>query len=155
MLSALKASRRGTILEVTQRLSKVTKRFATFFPALIRPRLVLRGLLEERRRVMFFFSRSVAVSTWHLTAAGRREADRLREQLDEAPAIRDYLDTDPARATSMATALGPLLVLVPALLPVLGMLGLAMAMPAIASLGDGGGDHSPGWLADVDSYQRS
>lgn len=145
VLQAVRYSKPGTINDIAKRLAKATDRFRSFVPALVRPRLVQRGLLaehrhQEERRALLLFRRTVTVTTFHPTEAGAREQARLRALLQEAPEIRAALDSDPARAAAMAAALGMLLVLVPALLPVLGQLANAMGLPAApAGMGDSGG----------------
>jgi len=149
VLTAVRYSKAATINDIASKLSKATQRFASFVPELVRPRLVQRGLLEEQRhqetrRTLVVFRRTVTVSTFHPTAAGTREQARLRTLLDEAPAICAELDRDPARAAAMAASLGVLLVLVPALLPVLGQLAAAMGPPATPiSMGDSGNTGEP------------
>ncbi len=153
VLQAVRYSRAGTINDIAKRLAKATERFRGFVPDLVRPQLVQRGLLEERRhqeqrKALFVFRRTVTVSTFHPTEAGAREQARLRALLDEAPAIRTALDENPARAAAMAASLGVLLVLVPSLLPVLGQLAGAMGMPGAHGLMDGGGGDTA-WVMDA------
>lgn len=150
VLDAVRHSKTGSVFRVTHRLARTTKRLATFVPALVRPRLVQRGLLaehrhQEQRRLLFVFRRTTAVSTFQPTEAGRREQARLRTLLDDAPAIAAELDRDPPRAAAMAAALGPLIVLVPALLPVLGQLAHAMALREQTSIDSGGGGGGDGF----------
>jgi hypothetical protein len=155
VLAAVRDSKAATINDIAKRLAKATQRFASFVPALVRPRLVQRGLLEERRhqeqrRTLLLFRRTVTVSTFHPTEAGRREQARLRTLLDEAPAIREALDHNPARAAAMAASLGVLLVLVPSLLPVLGQLANAMGLPQTSGPGESGGSPDD-WSSSLDS----
>jgi hypothetical protein len=155
VLEAVRWSKAATINDIAKRLAKTTNRFRSFVPELVRPRLVQRGLLAERRhqeqrRTLLLFRRTVTISTFHPTEAGAREQARLRTLLDEAPAIRAELDRDPARAAAMAASLGVLLVLVPALLPVLGQLASAMGLPQATGMGDNGGT-SDDWSRSVDS----
>ena len=136
VLDAVRRSKTGSVYQVTRILARDTARFASFVPTLVRPRLVQRGLLAERRpqeerKLLFVFRRTVTVTTFNPTEAGAREQARLRALLDEAPAIRDALDHEPARAAAMAAALGALIVLVPALLPLLGQIAHAMG-PAVS-----------------------
>jgi len=143
LLDAIRQSKTGSVYQVTRRLARDTKQLSTFVPALVRPRLIQRGLLAERRhqeerKVLFVFRRTVTITTFHPTEAGAREQARLRAMLDHAPAIAAELDRNPPRAAAMAAALGPLIVLVPALLPVLGQLTHAMAPPAQNSIDSGG-----------------
>ena len=156
VLDAVRASTSATVADVASRLSKATKGFATFIPALVRPRLLQRGLLAERqhqeqRRVLFFFRRTVTTSTFHATEAGAREQARLRSQLDAAPAIRAMLDQDPGRAAAMAASLGVLILLVPVLLPFLGQIASAMTLhnPVSGDSSDSGGDFS--WMTSADA----
>jgi hypothetical protein len=136
VLEAVHNSRSGTIQDVTERLAKATGRFARFVDMMLRPPLIQRGLLAqhshvERRKTLMFFKRTVTVFTYHPTEAGAREQARLRDLLAGAEGIRAALDSNPARAATMAAALGPMILLVPALLPFLGQLGHAMAMPNV------------------------
>lgn len=155
ILDAVRNSRSGAVQDVSTVLSKATRGFATYVPDLVRPRLVQRGLLlerrhQEQRRVLFFFRRTVTVSTWHLTEAGAREQARLRGMLDEAPAIRGMLDENPGRAAAMVAALGPPVLLVPALLPFLGLISNALAAHGLTAM-SGSGDGGFEWLSSVDS----
>jgi hypothetical protein len=160
VLDAVRNSKTGSVYQVTRRLARDTNRLGNFVPGLVRPWLVQRGLLAERRhqeerRTLFVFRRSVTVSSFHPTEAGAREQARLRAALEEAPAIAAELDRDPPRAAAMAAALGPLIVLVPALLPLLGQIALAMD-PGTQSFisGGGGGDtfaYMDSAMAEMDS----
>lgn len=157
VLEAVRASKAATVADVASRLSQATNGFATFVPALVRPRLMQRGLLVERRhqeqrRVLFFFRRTVTVRSWHPTEAGAREQSRLRGLLGAAPAIRAMLDEDTNRAAAMAASLGVLILLVPALVPFLGQCAEAMALHNLSGTsdsGEGGGDFS--WTSSVDA----
>jgi uncharacterized membrane protein YgcG len=162
VLDAVRHSKTGSVYQVTRRLARDTNRLATFVPGLVRPRLVQRGLLAERRhqeerKVLFVFRRTLTITTFHPTEAGTREQARLRAALDEAPAIAAELDRDPPRAAAMAAALGPLIVLVPALLAVLGPLAHAMAPATQSFISDSSGEDGGGfaWLdgamAEMDS----
>ena len=75
--------------------------------------------------------------------------------LDDAPAIAAELNRDPPRAAAMAAALGPLIVLVPALLAVLGPLAHAMAPGTQNFISDGGGGDTFAYIdsamAEMDS----
>jgi len=155
VLDAVRYSRSGTLPDVAKRLSKATDRYARFVTYMLRPRLIERGLLEQRshqeqRRMLFLVKRMVTVFTYHPTEAGAREQARVRAALDAGPAIRQALDENPARAAAMAAALGPLIVLVPALLPFLAQIGHAMALPGVGGPGEAGqGDPLDlGWLDD-------
>jgi len=156
VLEAVRASSSGRINDIAARLGKATRRFATFVPELVRPRLVQRGLLaetrrQEQRRMLLLFRRTVTVSSFHPTETGRREQDRIRAAIDQGPEILAALDRDPPRAAAMALALGPLLVLIPALMPMLGQLAGAMEMvrnPGGGADGGAGGDGSSGGAAD-------
>lgn len=162
VLDAVRHSKTGSAYQVTRRLARDTNRLSSFVPVLVRPRLVQRGLLAERRhqeerKVLFVFRRTLTITTFHPTEAGAREQARLRAALDEAPAIAAELDRDPPRAAAMAAALGPLIVLVPALLPLLGQIAHAMA-PATQSFitdssGEDGGDFAwlGGAMAEMDA----
>lgn len=151
VLQAVRYSKSGRIPDIASRLSKATSRFSTFVPDLVRPRLVQRGLLaetrrQEQRRTLLLFRRTVTVSTFHPTAAGQREQARIRAAIDQGPEIRAALDSDPPRAAAMAAALGPLLLLVPALLPVMGLLSGAMAAQQQSiGMSDSGGTWDSGW----------
>ena len=155
VLDAVRDSKSATVADIASRLSIATNGFASFVPALVRPRLVQRGLLVERRhqaprRVLLFFRRTVTIRSWHPTAAGAREQTRLRGMLDTAPAIRALLDEDRSRAAAMAASLGVLIVLVP--LPLLGQMTSAMALhnpPDSSGSGDAGGDFS--WASSLDA----
>lgn len=160
VLDAVRRSKTGSVYQVTRRLARDTNRLATFVPMLVRPRLVQRGLLaehrhQEERRLLFVFRRTVTVATFHPTEAGAREQARLREMLDTAPEIQAELDRNPSRAAAMAAALGPLIVLVPALLPLLGQIANAMAPGAQSFISDGGGGDTFAYMdsamADIDS----
>lgn len=158
VLDAVRQSKTGSVYQVTRKLARDTDNLHRFVPGLVRPRLVQRGLLaarqhQEERKLLFVFRRTVTVTTHHPTEQGAREQARLRAMLDEAPAIREALDSNPSRAAAMAAALGPLIVLVPALLPLLGQIAHAMA-PAGQSFisdssGSDGGDFA--WLDGLDS----
>lgn len=156
VLDAVRQSKTGSVYQVTRRLARDTNRLASFVPVLVRPRLVQRGLLAERRhqeerKVLFVFRRTLTITTFHPTEAGMREQARLRAALDEAPAIAAELDRDPPRAAAMAAALGPLIVLVPALLAVLGPLAHAMAPATQSFISDSSGEDGGGfaWLDDA------
>ncbi|MCX7379148.1 MAG: hypothetical protein NTY94_20660 [Alphaproteobacteria bacterium] len=162
VLDAVRHSKTGSVYQVTRRLARDTKQLSTFVPVLVRPRLVQRGLLAERRhqeerKVLFVFRRGVTITTSHPTDSGAREQARLRAMLDNAPAIAAELDRDPPRAAAMAAALGPLIVLVPALLAVLGPLAHAMAPGTQSFVSDSSGEDGGGfaWLdstmAEMDS----
>jgi hypothetical protein len=166
VLEAVRYSKSGRVSDIAARLSKTTNRFASFVPDLVRPRLVQRGLLaetrhQEQRRTLLLFRRTVTVSSFAPTEAGRREQARIRSAIDQGPEIRAALDTDPPRAAAMALALGALLVLVPALIPVLGQLAAAMgvAAPTVGMSDSGSGDggsfsFDSGWedgIAEFDS----
>lgn len=159
VLQAVRTSKSGRVPDIAARLSKATSRFSTFVPELVRPRLVQRGLLaetrhQEQRRSLLLFRRTVTVSTFAPTEAGRREQARIRAAIDQGPEIRAALDSDPPRAAAMALALGPLLLLIPALLPVLGLLSGAMAAQQQSiGMGDSGSDPGGSWdsgIADFD-----
>ena len=162
ILDAVNSSKTGTVADVSNVLSKATRGFSTYVPDLVRPRLIQRGLLverrqQERRRVLFFFSRTVTISTWHLTEAGGREQARLRGMLDEAPAIRGMLDENPGRAAAMVAALGPLILLVAVLLPFLGLISSALAAQGYTGMSDSGSGDSEGgfeWLSSADSISQ-
>lgn len=153
VLEAVRASKSATLADVASRLSIATNGFASFVPALVRPRLVQRGLLRERRhqaqrRVLLFFRRTVTVRSWHPTEAGAREQTRLRGMLDTAPAIRAMLDQDRSRAAAMAASLGGLILLV----PFFAEFASAMAMhnqPDTSDSGDGAGEFS--WASPLDA----
>ena len=105
--------------------------------------------------MLFVFRRNVTLTTFHPTEAGAREQARLRAMLDNAPAIAAELDRDPPCAAAMAAALGPLIVLVPALLAVLGPLAHAMAPGTQGFISDGGGGDTFAYMdsamAEMDS----
>jgi hypothetical protein len=151
VLEAVRYSKSGRVSDIAARLSKTTNRFASFVPDLVRPRLVQRGLLaetrrQEQRRTLLLFRRTVTVSTFHPTEAGKREQARIRDAIDQGPEIRALLDSDPPRAAAMALALGPLLLLIPALMPVLGQLSGAMAaQQSSIGMSDSGGTWDSGW----------
>jgi hypothetical protein len=160
VLDAVRHSKTGSVYQVTRRLARDTKQLSSFVPVLVRPRLMQRGLLAERRhqeerKLLFVFRRSVTITTFHPTDSGAREQARLRTLLDDAPAIAAELDRDAPRAAAMAAALGPLIVLVPALLAVLGPLAHAMAPGTQGFISDGGGGDTFAYMdfamAEMDS----
>lgn len=153
VLDSVRHSKTGSVYQVTRRLARDTKQLSSFVPVLVRPRLMQRGLLAERRhqeerKLLFVFRRSVTITTFHPTDSGAREQARLRTMLDNAPAIAAELDRDPPRAAAMAAALGPLIVLVPALLAVLGPLAHALAPGTQGFISGGGGGDT---FASMDS----
>lgn len=90
--------------------------------------------------MLLVFKRSVTMTTHRPTEAGERERSRLREVLDQAPEIRHLLDRDPARAAAMAAALGPLIFLVPALLPLIDRLAAVADVQSTQFIGDSSGN---------------
>src|SRR5579864_8179827 len=78
----------------------------------VRPALLGRGLLVERRQsFLLFFSRA----RWDLTPAGEQERDRIERAISLARGIPDFLDRDPAQAAALAFSLGTAVLLVPEL----------------------------------------
>jgi hypothetical protein len=157
VLDAVRYSRSGTVADIARRLSKATGQYGQFITHMLRPLLIERGLLvqhsrQEQRRSMLLLKRTVTVYTYVPSEAGAAEQARVRAALEAAPDIRRALDEDPGRAAAMAAALGGLIVLVPALLPFLGQIGHAMALPAAAGLG-GASEGQPldlGWLDGIE-----
>lgn len=159
VLDAVRASSTGLLDDVARILSGTTRRFATFIPELVRPGMARRGLLgsntlQEQRRMLFFFKRTVSVTNHFRTPEGEREYQRLRALLDSAPAIREHLDSDPRRAAVMAVALGALIVMLPSLLPLIGPLGATLNPQDFPGMADGGAGDS-GWTVAVEESMDS
>lgn len=99
----------------------------------VRPALLQRGLLVERRQpFLLFFTRT----GWDLTPSGEQERDRIERAIGLARDIPDFLDRDPAQAAALAFSLGTAVLLVPELKGHYQRLAQAMR----AQSGDGGGD---------------
>lgn len=99
----------------------------------VRPALLRRGLLVERRQpFLLFFTRT----RWELTPSGEQQRDRIERAIGLARDIPDFLDRDPAQAAALAVSLGTAVLLVPELKGHYQRLAQAMR----AQSGDGGGD---------------
>ena len=104
----------------------------------VRPELLRRGLLVERRQpFLLFFARTRR----ELTEAGETERERIERAVGLAKEIPDFLDRDPAQAAAVAFSLGTAVLLVPELKG--HYQRLAQAMRARTSDGGGDGDGSP------------
>jgi hypothetical protein len=80
----------------------------------LRPALQGRGLVEPATERLFgLFPRP----RWHATGAGQFEAARINRAIDEARAIPDWLDRDPAQAAALAATLGTAILLADDLKP--------------------------------------
>ncbi len=73
----------------------------------IKPALTARGLLEERKILLF--------PTYRLTQAGAAERSRIESDVARAGTIPDLLKSDPAEAAAIALAVGSTILLVPTL----------------------------------------
>jgi hypothetical protein len=109
--------------------------FAGFVRNLVGPALVARGLAERRVSRLLGL---VPLTRFHRTPAGEAENTRLQDLLQEARAIPQYLDSDPARVAELVGALGGAIFLVEGLRPHYAALERALR-PA-----DGGGDGAAG-----------
>jgi hypothetical protein len=130
--------------------------FAGFVRNLVGPALVARGLAELRKSRLLGL---VPLTRFHQTPVGEEEKARLQSLLQEARAIPQHLDSDPARVAALVAALGGAIFLVEGLRPHYAALERALR-PADRGGGDGdagsGGSEYPsgdhvGGLSDFGS----
>lgn len=110
--------------------------FKRFLQDHVAPGLVARGLIRLRRR-SFLGLNLAPVVEW--TPAGEAERARIAGQVERAPEVQHLLRHDPAQAAALVLALGGLIFLMPALLPLYGDIARVMNRPT-----DGGGGDSSG-----------
>ncbi|MBV9583330.1 MAG: hypothetical protein JO213_00410 [Alphaproteobacteria bacterium] len=108
----------------------MSTRFREFVLRFVLPSLVARGLAEERQTRRFGL---IPASGFYRTPAGEAERTRLTAAMQDARAIPDYLDRDPAQAAALAAAAGSAILLVAEVRPHFRRLAEALREPA----GDG------------------
>jgi hypothetical protein len=123
----------GLIDGLRQAFGSGFKRFLTDHVA---PGLIARGLIRLRRRSFLGLALAPVVE-W--TPLGDAERARIAVQVERTPEVQHLLRHDPSQAAALVLALGALIFLMPALLPLYGDIARVMNRPT-----DGGGGDSSG-----------
>jgi hypothetical protein len=108
---------------VSQSMRKYGRALVGFVQNYVGPALAARGLAEKRKSRLLGL---LPLTRFYRTPAGDAEKQRIEGLMQEARSIPRYLDSDPAQAAALVTALGGAILLIDELRPHYQALDLAL-----------------------------